>query len=242
MPAERATRHTPAAAPAPAHATRGSSAQLPRHVLAKLLLAMYAKRHFTGATSAVAGHFDGFGREVEDDLENKMTLDLDGRFRWSGVRLDELPLTGLLPPGFLGYARTRAATVCVVGRDLEFHQLARAVHLSGNTQRWFALRTVVARAFVGWASQAHVVCRGLLATGLRERPTQALLERQTFAPHEEATLRCAWGSDGACNLRGVALCDWWEGKSSVQRVRFLRANGRPVVRGPGGIVHYYGPG
>tara|TARA_B100000795_G_scaffold19785_1_gene13239 strand:+ start:159 stop:1199 length:1041 start_codon:yes stop_codon:yes gene_type:complete len=240
MPAERTTRHTPAAAPAPAHATRGTSAPLPRYVLAKLLLAMYAKRHFTGATSAVAGHLDGFGREVEDDLENKMTIDLDARFRWSGVLLDELPLTGLLPPGFLAYARTRAATVCVVGRDLEFHQLARAVHLGGNTQRWFALRTVVACAFATLALNANLSCRGLPATGLGERSTQALLERQTFAPAEKATLRCAWGSDGKCNLRGVALCDWWEARSAVQRVRFLRAHGRPVHL-VNGIVQYFGP-
>ena len=169
-----------------------------------------------------------------------MTIDLDKRFRWFGVPLDELPLTGLLPPGFLAYARTRAATVCVVGRDLEFHQLARAVHLGGNTQRWFALRTVVARAFATLAANANLGCRGLPATGTGERSTQALLERQTFAPHEKATLRCAWGSDGACNLRGVALCDWWEGRSSEQRVRFLRAHNRPVRR-VNGIVQYFGP-
>ena len=53
-------------------------------------------------------------------------------------------------------------------------------------------------------------------------------------------LRCSWGIDGACNLRGVALCDWWEARSSRERVRFLRAHGRPVQR-VNGIVQYFGP-
>jgi hypothetical protein len=59
---------------------------------------------------------------------------------------------------------------------------------------------------------------------------------------DEGMLRCSWGEDGACNLRGVALCDWWEAKSNVARAAFLRANNRPVVTGPpGGIVYYFGP-
>ena len=39
----------------------------------------------------------------------------------------------------------------------------------------------------------------------------------------------------------MALCDWWEAKSNVARAAFLRANNRPVVTGPGGIVYYFGP-
>jgi hypothetical protein len=58
---------------------------------------------------------------------------------------------------------------------------------------------------------------------------------------DEGMLRCSWGEDGACSLRGVALCDWWEAKSNVARAAFLRANNRPVVTGPGGIVYYFGP-
>ena len=238
---ERTTRHTPAAAPPPTRATRATFGPLlPKWVLSKLLLAMYAKRHFTGATSTVYGHFDGFGREVEDDLENKMTIDLDPRYRWVGVRLHELPKTGLLPPGFLAYARTRAATVCVSRRDYEFHQLSRAVHFGGNTRRWFALRTGVARAFATLASAANVHCKGESAATSSVCSTQALLER-TAGMADEGTLRCSWGEDGACNLRGVALCDWWEGKSNRERRAFLRANNRPVVTGPGGIVYYFGP-
>ena len=56
--------------------TRATAPQLPREVLALLLLAMYSMRNITGATSDVLGHlfFDTFGGEVSEDLENKMTI------------------------------------------------------------------------------------------------------------------------------------------------------------------------
>ena len=70
-------------------------------------------------------------------MENKQTIQLRSDDAWmDGPCVDELELVGPLPPGALGYARTRAATICRAGRDMEFHQLARAVHLSGSMDGW----------------------------------------------------------------------------------------------------------
>jgi len=78
------------------------------------------------------------------------------------------------------------------------------------------------------------VCARHTALTLGSRGTP--LER-TAGMADEGMLRCSWGEDGACNLRGVALCDWWEAKSNVARAAFLRANNRPVRRGDGAGGH-----
>ena len=83
------------------------------------------------------GHRDTFGPLIDDCLENKQTISLRDDDAWThGPRIDELDLDGPLPPGALGYVRTRAATICRAGRDIEFHQLAHAVHVSGDTAAW----------------------------------------------------------------------------------------------------------
>ena len=104
---------------------------------AKVLLAMYAKRQVTGASSPTFGHKDTFGKEVDDGLENKVTIKLREGGGWeAGPKMWDLPAEGTLPPGALAYVRAKAATICRAGRDLEFHQLADAVHLSGETAAW----------------------------------------------------------------------------------------------------------
>jgi hypothetical protein len=143
VPPERSSpRCATDAKPADAmHVTRSqpTAAHVPREVLQHLLLALYAKRQITGGSSAVYGHVDTFGGEVDDDLENKQTIQLRDDDAWcSGPHLGDLPDVGLLPGGALGYARTKAATICRAGRDMEFHQLSRAIHLSGDTARWVA--------------------------------------------------------------------------------------------------------
>ena len=71
------------------------------------------------------------------------------------------------------------------------------------------------------------------ALGRRGAP----LER-TAGMADEGMLRCSWGEDGACNLRGVALCDWWEAKSNVARARGLRLlAGEQPPRGDGAGGH-----
>ena len=105
---------------------------LPRELLALLLLALCGKRRFTGATAPVYGNRDALGPEVANGLENKLTVVLEG------PRLHELPRDGPLPPGVLGYVRVKAATICRAGRDVEFHQLAGAVHLAGDGEAWLA--------------------------------------------------------------------------------------------------------
>ena len=114
----------------------------PKHGLlpqatATLLLAMYAKRRVTGATSQTFGHVDTFGKVISDGLENKVCIALHDNGGWAeGPQLCDLPAEGPLPPGALAYARVKAATICRAGRDLEFHQLADSVHLSGETAAW----------------------------------------------------------------------------------------------------------
>ena len=142
---ERVTRHTPTGAAvaepaARAHKTRAATAErdLPRELLARLLLALYSKRRFTGATAPVYGHRDAFGNDVADGLENKMTIVLEEAGWLEGPRLHDLPRDGPLPPGALGYVRVKAATICRAGRDLEFHQLAGAVHLAADGEAWLA--------------------------------------------------------------------------------------------------------
>ena len=54
----------------------------------------------------------------------------------AGPNLSSLQEVGVLPPGALGYVRTKAATICRAGLDIEFHQLSRAVHLAGNVAAW----------------------------------------------------------------------------------------------------------
>ena len=108
---------------------------------ATLLLAMYAKRRVTGATSRSFGHEDTFGKVVDDGLENKVCIPLADAGGWAeGPKLWKLDEVGPLPPGALAYVRVKAATICRAGRDLEFHQLAGTVHLSGDTEAW--LKTV----------------------------------------------------------------------------------------------------
>ena len=98
---------------------------------------MCMKRNFTGASSPAHGHKDTFGAHVSDGLENKVTIGLgDGRGWEAGPRMWELPAVGRLPPGALAYVRVKAATICRAGRDLEFHQLADAVHLAANPSGW----------------------------------------------------------------------------------------------------------
>ena len=98
---------------------------------------MYAKRRVTGATSRSFGHEDTFGKFVDDGLENKVCIPLDDAGGWAeGPKLWTLEQVGPLPPGALAYVRVKAATKCRAGRDLEFHQLAGAVHLSGDTEAW----------------------------------------------------------------------------------------------------------
>ena len=104
---------------------------------AKVLLAMYAKRQVTGASSPTFGHKDTFGKEVDDGLENKVTIKLREGGGWeAGPKMWDLPAEGPLPPGALAYVRAKAATICRAGRDLEFHQLADAVHLAGDSSAW----------------------------------------------------------------------------------------------------------
>ena len=55
-----------------------------------------------------------------------------------GPRLSDLQHTGPLPPGALGYACAKAATICRAGIDVEFHQLAGAIHLFGDGVAWLA--------------------------------------------------------------------------------------------------------
>ena len=98
---------------------------------------MYAKRRVTGATSRSFGHEDTFGKFVDDGLENKVCIPLDDAGGWAeGPKLWTLEQVGPLPPGALAYVRVKAATICRAGRDLEFHQLAGAAHLSGDTEAW----------------------------------------------------------------------------------------------------------
>ena len=143
LPPERMGRFTEAPPPPAAYATRTSVASgtavgcVSRSVRAQLLLAMYHGRTITGATSHTFGHRDSFGSVIADALEDKMTIALRDGDAWTdGPRLYELEDLGPLPPGALGYARTKAATICRAGRDMEFHQLAHAVHLSGSTAAW----------------------------------------------------------------------------------------------------------
>jgi hypothetical protein len=104
---------------------------------AKVLLAMYTKRQVTGASSPTFGHKDTFGKEVDDGLENKVTIKLREGGGWeAGPKMWDLPAEGPLPPGALAYVRAKAATICRAGRDLEFHQLADAVHLAGDSSAW----------------------------------------------------------------------------------------------------------
>ena len=143
---ERDTRVTPVREPEPGESTQYGTRSagpasaptiVPRALRARALLSLYALRTFTGATSATYGHSDTFGEKVTDGIENKMTIVLDESGAWEqGPVLHELPTVGLLPPGALGYARTKAATICRAGRDFEFHQLARAVHLAADRACW----------------------------------------------------------------------------------------------------------
>ena len=104
---------------------------------ANVLLAMYTKRQVTGASSPAFGHKDTFGTEVDDGLENKVTMKLQEGGGWeAGPRMWDLPSIGPLPPAALAYVRVKAATICRAGRDLEFHQLAAAVHLAGDSSAW----------------------------------------------------------------------------------------------------------
>ena len=83
------------------------------------------------------GHEDTFGKFVDDGLENKVCIPLDDAGGWAeGPKLWTLEQVGPLPPGALAYVRVKAATICRAGRDLEFHQPAGAVHLSGDTEAW----------------------------------------------------------------------------------------------------------
>ena len=143
LPPERIGRFTVEPPPAAPHATRGAvhtgeaALPVPRRRRIAMLLALYIGRVITGATSQTFGHRDTFGKKIRDCLENKQTIQLRDDDAWvDGPRFEELPLVGPLPPGALGYARTRAATICRAGRDMEFHQLAGAVHMSGSVHVW----------------------------------------------------------------------------------------------------------
>ena len=104
---------------------------------AKALMGMCMKRNFTGASAAVHGHKDTFGKHVSDGLENKVTIGLGDGCGWeAGPKMWDLLAVGPLPPGALAYVRVKAATICRAGRDLEFHQLADAVHLAADASAW----------------------------------------------------------------------------------------------------------
>jgi hypothetical protein len=143
LPPERAGRHTHMPPPTARYTSRATSAagvapvDVPRERRTAMLLALYVGRTITGATSPTFGHRDSFGKHIADCLENKMMIELRDDDGWvAGPCVDELDLIGPLPPGALGYIRTRAATICRAGRDIEFHQLAHAVHASGSIAQW----------------------------------------------------------------------------------------------------------
>ena len=90
----------------------------------------------TSAPPALAAH-----RRLPplDGLENKLTVITAAAVGWlEGPRLSDLQHTGPLPPGALGYACAKAATICRAGIDVEFHQLAGAIHLFGDGVAWLA--------------------------------------------------------------------------------------------------------
>ena len=112
-----------------------------KRFLAFALNTIHARVHcctFHSRASSVAhGQVDTFGDAVADAFENKMTIAMRDNTGWvTGPRLENLPDIGLLPAGALGYVRTKAATICRAGVDVEFHQLSGAVHVAGDAERW----------------------------------------------------------------------------------------------------------
>ena len=67
-----------------------------------------------------------------------------GRDIAAPTRMRELPEFGMLPPGALGYVRTKSCTICRAGRDIEYHQLGNSVHLAGDTAAWIAQQSTSA--------------------------------------------------------------------------------------------------